>query len=143
MIKGKLACAERPGSWLPIVPAKVVDQWLDHLRRLRVKSIIVMLTEDEMAAYYPHLGQPLIDYYRGAGFEVLHVANQDRGGIVSLPVLRARVQAAFAALPKPLLIHCNEGKERSQLAIRTLRKGVGNLAIKPDVSRHYIKAARK
>jgi hypothetical protein len=123
VIKGKLACGERPGSGLPIVPTKVVDQWLAHLIHLRIKSLIVMLTEDEMASYYPHLGQSLIDYYRGAGFEVRTVANQDCDGVVNSRVMRSRVRAAFDALPKPVLVHCNAGLERSKkLAIPAICK---------------------
>ena len=120
VIKGELAYAQRPGSGLSIVPGKTVDRWLEQVRQLRFKSLIVMLSGDEMASYYPHLGQPLIDYYKDAGFEARSVATQDRDGIVSLPVLRKRVQAAFKALPKPVLIHCNAGLERSQFAIRAV-----------------------
>ena len=100
--------------------AKKVDRWLQQIRQLGLKSLIVMLTAEEMDSYYPQLGQRLLDYYRDAGFKVRNIMTQDSGGIVSLPVLGDRAFAAFKALPKPVLVHCNAGLERSKFVIRAI-----------------------
>jgi hypothetical protein len=122
VIKGQLAYAQRPRTGPRIVHAETVDRWLQQVRRAGVKSFIVMLTEDEMDSFYPTLGMPLVQYYRAAGFHVRKVANEDQNGIVSLRLLRERVQAAFSALAKPVLVHCDAGEERALFAVRAILK---------------------
>jgi hypothetical protein len=121
-IDGVLACSERPGFPNHTVPARVVDQWLEELRRQGVRSVINMLSEEEMAVYYRHLEQPLVEYCADAGFEVRQVSHEDLGVIVTKSVLLDRVHAAFNNLPKPVIIHCSAGAERSKLAVKAICK---------------------
>ena len=131
VIKDELAFAKRPGSGMWPVPAKVVDQWLENIRRAGIKSLIVMLSDDEAFEYYPDLGQLLLEYYADAGFYVRLVPHENFGGRVTLPILRARAREAFKTLPKPVLIHCDEGSERTQLAIRAICQGRKSSGAKP------------
>lgn len=121
-IDGVLASSERPGFPNHTVPARVVDQWLEGAGRQGIRSVINMLSEEEMAVYYRRLEQPLAEYYTDAGLEVRQVSHEDMGVIVTRSVLLDRVQAAFDNLPKPVIIHCSAGAERSKLAVEALCK---------------------
>ena len=136
VIDGVLAYSERPGFPLPTVPARTVDQWLEAVRSQGIRSVINMLSEEEMAVYYRHLGQPLLQYYGDAGFEVREVAHEDLGVVVTKQVLVDRVRAAFDNLPKPVVIHCSAGAERSKLAVAALRKAWKLRAKKRSRKRH-------
>lgn len=131
VVEGELAYAKRPGFGTWPVPAKVVDQWLENIRRLGIRSLIVLLSDNEVFEYYPDLGLFLTEYYVDAGFHVRAVPQEDFRGRVALPILRARVREAFETLPKPVLIHCDEGSERTQLAIRAICHGRQNAGAKP------------
>jgi protein-tyrosine phosphatase len=120
-IKGVLACSERPGYPNHTVPARTVDQWLEAVGRLGIRSVINMLSEEEMAVYYRHLESPLVQYYIDAGLAVQEVAHEDLGVVVPQAVLLDRVRAAFEVLPKPVLVHCSAGAERSKIAVEAIR----------------------
>ena len=117
IIPGVLATSERPGYPEITVKPAAVDHWLAGVRRQRILSVINLLSDDEMAVYYRHLGQPLVQYYADAGLEVRQVAQEDMGVVVPRRVLLDRVKAAFESLPKPVIIHCSAGAERSKAAV--------------------------
>jgi protein tyrosine phosphatase (PTP) superfamily phosphohydrolase (DUF442 family) len=119
-IPGVLAHGERPGFPLRAVPSDVVEDWLKEVKRQGIRSVINLLVEDEMAVYYRRLGLPLLDYYAEAGLRVREVAHDDGGMPVSNRILLDRVRVAFENLPKPVLIHCSAGAERSQQAVALL-----------------------
>ncbi|MEI7728099.1 MAG: hypothetical protein WCO56_00895 [Verrucomicrobiota bacterium] len=120
IIPGVLATSERPGYPGITVKPTAVDRWLEEVRRQRIRSVINLLSDDEMTVYYRQLGQPLAHYYTDAGLAVRQVAQEDLGVAVPSHVLLDRVKTAFASLPKPVLIHCSAGTERSKIAVAAI-----------------------
>jgi hypothetical protein len=148
-IPGVLAYGGRPGYPDPSVPVRIVDQWLDELERQGIRSLINMLSEDEMAVYYRRLEAPLTQYYSLAGLEVRRVSHEEQGVVIAKPILQARLLAAFESLPKPVLIHCSAGGERSMEAVEGICKACRiptekRGSIQPQTfGRRSVKAVRK
>ena len=117
LIKGILAVTMRPGYPAARVSELELNSWLIKIQRQGVKSIINMLSEDEETFYYRDLSGDLNEYYTKAGFEVLRISVEEDGKMIKKAHLRARIISGFRMLPKPLLIHCNSGAERSAIAI--------------------------
>ncbi|MEI7729364.1 MAG: hypothetical protein WCO56_07315 [Verrucomicrobiota bacterium] len=115
-IPGVLAYSGRPGYPDYSVSTHVVERWLEELGRQGIRSVINMLSEDEMDVYYRRLEAPLAQYYADAGLEVRQISHLDQGVVVAKPTLQARLLSAFESLPKPVLIHCSAGVERSKEA---------------------------
>ena len=116
VLEGRLARSPRPG-YRPgaeaAVPRDVVDAWLERLRGLGIASIICLLAEDQLPLYEPGLPGGLLGYYRQAGFHVAHVPAPDAQ---AQPYTEAQLEAAwraFLTLPKPVLVHCSAGYDRT------------------------------
>ena len=122
VIERVLAVGSRPGYPVARVPVRAVDQWLEPLRQQGIRSIINMLSDEEMELYYRALGQPFLEYCVDAGFEVRQVSVEEQGIILPKAIWQARVLTAFDALTKPVLIHCDAGVERSRWATDAVSK---------------------
>ena len=134
VIDGELACAHRPlrhhpefgsrGKPLPAKATGLVYQWADRVKDSGNKSIICLMHPKELRHYDDlGLGSPdLIEFYRDQGFEVEHIPWDDPAHRLSLDEVtfqdelqRVRDEAlnSFESLPKPVLIHCSAGIDRS------------------------------
>lgn len=142
-IPAVLACSERPGFPNHTVHGREVDQWLKAVGQQGIRSVINLLSKEEMTVYYRHLGRPLMEYYSDAGLAVRHVSDEDMGVIVPSQIFLERVQTAFEALPKPVLIHCSAGAERSGLAVDFICIRWGTSPQKPDAKHHEKSAVKK
>lgn len=134
VIPRQLACAHRPlrhhpefgGSKrdLPKSATPLVLKWAERVREYGIRSIISLMHPKELRHYDAlDLGAPdLLEFYQQQGFQVCHIPWEDPAHLppsgrvnyqeelcrVGLEALRA-----FNDLPKPVLLHCSAGIDRS------------------------------
>jgi protein-tyrosine phosphatase len=88
--------------------------WLDAVRAIGIESIICLCTEDQIHLYP---GATLIEFYEVAGFHVCHIpVEKGRRPPLNQRQLAA-VLEAWRELPKPVLVHCSAGLDRTDAAI--------------------------
>ncbi len=124
VIDGKLARSSRPGYSgehdSPIAQADV-DIWIEEVKRFGIQSIICLL-HNEHLRLYKELPGGLITYYQEKGFTVLHIPVLDHQNPPLTPDDLKQVEDAYQALPKPVLVHCSAGIDRTGQAVRYLRE---------------------
>lgn len=134
VISGAVACAHRPlryhpefggsGRELPPEAASEVLSWVDRIVNGGIRSIICLMHPNEIRHYaLLNLGAAdILAFYRRRGLLVCHLpwddpAHRSPGSRASFQdeVLRVRGEAlaCFDRLPKPILIHCSAGQDRS------------------------------
>lgn len=119
VVRGKLARGRRPGytgeSAAPVLRASV-DQWLTEVKGFGVRSVICLLADDQLMLYDGVPGG-LIPYYEAAGLQVAHVPARDHK---SPPLSSDELDAVwlhYQRLPKPVLVHCSAGMDRTGSAV--------------------------
>ena len=114
--EGVLARSPRPG-FAPgaesRVPREAVEQWAADARARGITSILCLLDEDQLPLYHPALPDGLLRYYADAGFAVAHVPTPDGRTHPYTPEQLDGAWRAFLALPKPVLVHCSAGMDRT------------------------------
>ena len=112
-----LAKSPRPGyPGREGISKEVVDEWIENVRAMGVRSIICFLSDHQLA-FYSDLPSGLIQYYRDAGFDVAHIPEDDyKSPPLSEEGAREAV-ASFERLQKPALVHCSAGLARTGMAI--------------------------
>ncbi len=133
VIPDQLACAHRPlrhnrlygGSASNLAPdaTSLVFDWVEIIQILSIKSIICLMHRDELPHYARlDLGAAnLIEFYKLRGFEVCHIEWRDPRHSKTDPAMieykkkqvRRQALEAYDGLPKPVLLHCSAGIQRS------------------------------
>lgn len=119
VIRGKLLRGQRPGyrgeEATPVSQSEV-DAWLEDAHALGTKSIVCLLAEDHLGLY-ASLPGGLIGYYRDAGLNVVHVPVRDHARPPLTGCHLEKIWDAFTSLPKPVLVHCSAGVDRTGRAV--------------------------
>ena len=134
VIPQKLACAHRPmrhhpkfggsGKRLPPEDGPEVIQWVKRIADQGFRGLICLMHPKEIAHYSGlSLGVPDIpELYRSMGLNVCHLPWDDPAhrpvrarATFQDELLRIRAEAlnCFDQLPKPILLHCSAGIDRS------------------------------
>jgi len=134
VIPNTLACAHRPlrhhpqfggsGRDLPPEATPEIQRWVDRVKTAGIRSIVSLMHPKELRHYARlDLGaEDLIAFYLKSGFKVRHIpwedpAHRSPSGRFSFQEELARIRTealcAFDELPKPVLLHCSAGIDRS------------------------------
>lgn len=125
VFSGTLLHSSRPGypeGRTAPVPETVVFEWLDAVRAESVVSILCLL-DDQHLAMYSHCaeGKGLLSAYTKAGFTVGHVPIADHKIPSVNEAEMAHVLALYDTLPKPVLIHCSAGRDRTGAVVERIQ----------------------
>lgn len=116
VIDGLLATSPRPG-YRPgpehSVPEHVVDEWVAETRAFGVNSIICLIAADQLWLYHRSLPEGLLQRYRSSGFVVEHIPTLDQQTNPFSAEQYEQAWRAFVDLPKPVLVHCSAGMDRT------------------------------
>lgn len=103
------------------VPRRTVDEWLEGVQTVGIASVLCLLSDDQLRLY-ASLPGGLLEYYRAKRLVVGHVPAKDHATPPLSDAQVAEVEKVFAELPKPVLVHCSAGLDRTGQAVEHLKR---------------------
>jgi len=117
VINNVLARSSRPGYPDKVVNLSILNKTITHWKSLGIKSIICLLSNEEIKMYYKVINSDLIKFYKDNGFIVYHINVID---FQSPPLNSSQLEEIliqYKKMEKPLLIHCGAGEDRTGVSI--------------------------
>jgi protein tyrosine phosphatase (PTP) superfamily phosphohydrolase (DUF442 family) len=114
--EGLLATGQRPGyapGYEYTVPRDQVEAWVDEKRKAGIASIICLLAGDQLPLYDRGVPQGLLQFNTDSGFAVANIPSPDGMTEPFTPAQLEQAWQAFQQLPKPVLVHCSAGVDRT------------------------------
>ncbi|MBI2766825.1 MAG: tyrosine-protein phosphatase [Chloroflexi bacterium] len=116
VVEGQLAASQRPG-YRPgpelLVHPDEVEHWTRSTQDFGIASIICLLSDDQLPLYRKALPSGLIAHYQASGFSVHHLPTFDGQTHPFTNEQYEQAWEAFQNLPKPVLVHCSAGMDRT------------------------------
>jgi hypothetical protein len=164
VLPNRLSCAQRPlrhhprysgsGVVLPAALTPFVFEWVAKIRAAGIVSIISFMHDRDRACYTElDLGaSDVLSFYEAQGLSVVRLPWEDPHHSKAdakikrrkLEACRVRALAAFDELPKPVLLQCSAGIDRSAPVQRTFgriaetRKGAVSHHVPPTGNRRFV-----
>ena len=116
VVNGVLATSPRPCFWPGpelTVRDEAVEEWVAEAQRFGIRSVMCLIGDDQLWLYRKATPEGLIERYRSSGFEVFHLPTADQQTHPFSPAQYEMAWDAFLRLPKPVLVHCSAGMDRT------------------------------
>ena len=146
VIELNLACCHRPlrhnrlygGSARFLDPAAkpLIEAWMAEILRLGFRSVLCLMSQEEVEFYrrIAFGGMDLLEYYEHSGLRVSNIPWKDPHHVRSdRTALQKKTEEVskmalveYHKLPKPVLLHCSAGIDRSAPVAGYIWETVGN-----------------
>lgn len=111
--KSVLARSSRPGYPDKNVSLNTLNETVAMWKTQGIKSIICLLSDNEIRMYYKNIDSDLIRFYKTKGFEVFHQSIED---YLNPPVSNdelIKIESEYKRMTQPVMVHCGAGQDRT------------------------------